>query len=50
MRVKRIVTNVKAGNTDDAKNFYEFIFGLELVMDLGWIKTFSSGQEMPVQL
>ena len=50
MRVKRIVTNVKAGNTDDAKNFYEFIFGLELVMDLGWIKTSSSGQEMPVQL
>jgi catechol 2,3-dioxygenase-like lactoylglutathione lyase family enzyme len=38
MIVKRIVLNIAAANTDDAKEFYESIFGLELVMDHGWIK------------
>lgn len=50
MKVKRIVSNVAAKNTDDAKIFYESIFGLTLVMDHGWIKTYSSGEEMTVQL
>lgn len=50
MKVKRIVSNVAASNPDDAKRFYEFIFGLELVMDHGWIKTFSSGEEMTTQI
>jgi len=50
MKVKRIVSNVAASNPDDAKMFYESIFGLELVMDHGWIKTFSSGEEMAAQI
>lgn len=50
MKVKRIVSNVAASNLDDAKIFYEFIFGLELVMDHGWIKIFSSGEEMTTQI
>ncbi|MEW8558756.1 MAG: hypothetical protein AB2588_12275 [Candidatus Thiodiazotropha sp.] len=50
MKVKRIVANVKADNTEEAKVFYESVFSLDLVMDLGWIKTFSAGDEMPVQI
>ncbi|MCB1620401.1 MAG: VOC family protein [Thiothrix sp.] len=50
MKVKRIVSNVAASNPDDAKAFYESIFGLELVMDHGWIKTYSSGEEMTTQI
>lgn len=50
MKVKRIVSNVNAKDISQAKAFYEFIFELELVMDLGWIKTYSSGEEMPVQI
>ena len=50
MKVKRIVSNVAVSNTEDAKIFYESIFSLELVMDHGWIKTFSSGEEMIAQI
>ncbi|MCE9685887.1 VOC family protein [Shewanella sp. AS16] len=50
MQVKRIVANVTADNTDDAKIFYESIFGLSLVMDHGWIKTYSSDAEMTTQI
>ena len=50
MKVKRIVSNVAASNPNDAKIFYESIFGLELVMDHGWIKTYSSGEEMTTQI
>lgn len=50
MKVKRIVSNVAASNPSDAKTFYESIFGLELVMDHGWIKTYSSGEQMATQI
>ena len=50
MNVKRIVANIAASNPSDAKIFYESIFGLELVMDHGWIKTYSSGEEMTTQI
>jgi catechol 2,3-dioxygenase-like lactoylglutathione lyase family enzyme len=50
MKVKRIVSNVEASNPDAAKTFYEAIFGLTLVMDHGWIRTYSSGEEMQVQI
>ncbi|WP_226647956.1 VOC family protein [Microbulbifer variabilis] len=50
MKVKRIVLNIEAANPDNAKRFYESIFDLDLVMDHGWIKTYSSGEEMTTQL
>lgn len=50
MKVKRIVSNIAASNPNDAKIFYESIFGLELVMDHVWIKTYSSGEEMTTQI
>lgn len=50
MKVKRIVSNITASNPGDAEIFYGSIFGLELVMDHGWIKTYSSGEEMTTQI
>lgn len=50
MKVKRIVANVKSSNPRDAAAFYESIFGLTLVMDHGWIRTYGSGEEMKVQI
>ena len=50
MKVKRIVSSVKASNPEDAKKFYESIFELTLVMDHGWIKTYSSGEKMTTQI
>lgn len=46
MQVKRIVANVAGQNLAQAKAFYAGIFGLELVMDLGWIQTYSAGTDM----
>jgi catechol 2,3-dioxygenase-like lactoylglutathione lyase family enzyme len=50
MKVKRIVANVEAQNPAAAKRFYQDVLGLELLMDLGWIATFGSGQKMTVQI
>ena len=50
MKVKRIVANVGAQDTNLAQRFYAGIFGLEVLMDLGWIVTFGSSQTMTVQL
>ena len=50
MKVKRIVANVAATDPTLAKRFYEDIFGLDLLMDLGWIATYGSSQKMTVQL
>lgn len=50
MKVKRIVSNVAVSDTKDARVFYESILGLDLVMDHGWIKTYSSGEKMIAQV
>lgn len=50
MTVLRIVTNIAAEDTADAKRFYQELLGLEPVMDLGWIVTYSSGETMPTQV
>jgi catechol 2,3-dioxygenase-like lactoylglutathione lyase family enzyme len=42
MTVKRIVPNIAAGRTADAKTFYGGILGLNVVMDHGWIVTFAA--------
>ena len=38
MKVQRIVANVEGSDFDKARDFYQGIFGLDLLMDLGWIK------------
>ena len=50
MKVKWIVANVAAESPGEAGTFYESILGLTLAMDHGWIKTYSSGEEMSVQM
>jgi catechol 2,3-dioxygenase-like lactoylglutathione lyase family enzyme len=50
MAVKRIVSNIKAPDTAAAKAFYGDIFGLEPLMDLGWITTYGASGNAPVQL
>ena len=50
MKVKRIVSNIAAASPSEGEEFYETIFGLRVVMDLGWIRTYSSGEEMLTQI
>jgi catechol 2,3-dioxygenase-like lactoylglutathione lyase family enzyme len=50
MTVKRIVANVAASNIQDAQSFYGEILGMSVVMDLGWIVTFTGEGVAPPQL
>lgn len=48
MAVRRIVANIAAERIEAAKPFYGDLLGLRVVMDLGWILTFSGpAQAMP---
>jgi catechol 2,3-dioxygenase-like lactoylglutathione lyase family enzyme len=49
MRVKRVVTNVSGKRVSAAKRFYQGVLGLDLVMDLGWIATYSD-TKMGIQI
>lgn len=50
MAVRRIVTNIAAGDIAQAKAFYGEILGMGVVMDLGWIVTFGSGASTTPQI
>lgn len=50
VKVRRIVTNIAASDTEKAKVFYQDLLGLDLLMDHGWIKTFGSSEAMTVQV
>ncbi|MHA7683278.1 VOC family protein [Cupriavidus sp. PET2-C1] len=50
MKVKRIVANINTQAVGDAKDFYEGVFGLNLVMDHGWIATYGSSETMKAQI
>ena len=50
MRVKRIVANVKTTDLDKAELFYKDILGLELVMNVGWIRTYATNSATTSQL
>ena len=50
MKVKRIVANIDTQTVGDAKCFYQEVFGLELLMDHGWIATYGSSEPMNVQI
>ena len=43
MTVLRIVANIAADTVPDVRKFYSDLFGLDAVMDLGWIVTLASG-------
>ncbi|WP_149803290.1 VOC family protein [Mesorhizobium sp. NFR06] len=50
MKVLRIVANIETRDFAAAKRFYQDVLGLDLLMDMGWIATYGSGQEMQVQI
>ncbi|MFZ2493874.1 MAG: VOC family protein [Thermoanaerobaculia bacterium] len=50
MTVKRIVANLATSDPAGVDAFYRGIFGLDLVMDLGWIRTYASTANMQVQV
>lgn len=50
LKVKRIVVNIEASTLKSATSFYVDIFGLELLMDHGWIQTYGSIEQMSVQI
>ena len=50
MKVKRIVANVDTPDVARARSFYADLLGLELMMDLGFIATYGSGEQMGVQI
>ena len=50
MKVRRIVANIAAADLAAARAFYHEVLGLDLLMDLGWIATYGSVEQMSVQI
>jgi len=50
MKVKRIVANVATLDPGAARQFYQDVLGLDLLMDHGWIATYGSSEKMSVQV
>jgi catechol 2,3-dioxygenase-like lactoylglutathione lyase family enzyme len=50
MTVRRIVANVATTDLAAAKRFYGDVLGLDVLMDMGWIATYGSGDQMTIQL
>jgi catechol 2,3-dioxygenase-like lactoylglutathione lyase family enzyme len=50
MKVKRIVANIATEDVAKANAFYADALGLDLLMDMGWIATFGSDEQMTVQM
>lgn len=50
MTVKRIVSNIAATEVENVKRFYADLFGLNVVMDHGWIVTLASDEMARTQL
>jgi catechol 2,3-dioxygenase-like lactoylglutathione lyase family enzyme len=50
LKVARIVCNIESQDLARAQGFYGDILGLDLLMDLGWIRTYGSKEMMSVQI
>jgi predicted enzyme related to lactoylglutathione lyase len=50
MTVLRTVADIGTTDVGEVRRFYQGLFDLDVLMDLGWIVTLSSGVTMPVQL
>lgn len=50
MKVLRIVADVETSNAHKADAFYSGVLGLDLAMDHGWIRTYTSKAKMIVQV
>lgn len=49
MSVKRIVANIAAPDLAKTRSFYAALFGLEVLMDHGWIVSLGAGASAAVQ-
>jgi predicted enzyme related to lactoylglutathione lyase len=50
MTVRRIVANIAADKVSEVRTFYSDLFGLEAVMDHGWIVTLASRETAITQM
>ena len=50
MTVRRIVANIAADSIAEVTTFYTELFGLDVLMDLGWIVTLGSGESAANQM
>lgn len=50
MKVLRIVADIETTDVRKADAFYSDVLGLDLAMDHGWIRTYTSKAEMTVQV
>ena len=50
MAVTRIVANIATADVAAVRDFYADLFGLNTVMDFGWIATLATGTSAPVQI
>jgi len=50
VKVKRIVANLATPEVEKANTFYKELLGLDVLMDLGWIRTYGSGSKMTIQV
>ena len=50
MKVKRILANIDTRDIAKAKQFYQDLLGLNLLMDHGWLVTYGSAEKMSVQV
>ncbi|MEQ1519412.1 MAG: VOC family protein [Usitatibacteraceae bacterium] len=50
MSVRRIVVNIAAETVPEIRKFYSDLFGLETIMDLGWVVTLASSETAVPQI
>ena len=50
MKVLRIVADIETADVQKADSFYRGVLGLDLAMDHGWIRTYTSKVKMTVQI
>jgi catechol 2,3-dioxygenase-like lactoylglutathione lyase family enzyme len=50
LKVQRIVANIETADPALAEKFYRDVLGLELLMDMTWIRTYGSKAKMSVQV
>ncbi len=50
MKVKRIVADFAVPDPSAAKRFYHDVFGLDVLMDMGWITTYCYRDRALVQI
>lgn len=50
MTVLRIVANIATDSIADVRKFYSDLFGLDAVMDHGWLVTLASGERAMTQI